>query len=260
MLTTEQIRREWAELRCNTAGCFAIPLGDQGARILVHPDNVVVWRWFDQAVRRHRYRVRAADTGSYNCRSITGGTRPSLHAFPGVAVDVNWRSNPYGTRLVTDLPPALIAEVRGLRTRTGHRVLRWGGDFTSVKDAMHFEIVCTRAQLRSGLSIPAVTPAPPASTPALALQEDDMPVMKWSVDKRCAWLVTFGGGFPGRRILVHGWKAVEWICREITGQKFTSPEQFRRDYGVLEVELQGVTDPVTSGNAVERIKTVWGGR
>lgn len=67
--------------------------------------------------------------GGYNPRSTING-QPSWHA-KGAAIDINPATNPYGSTLITDMPPEIsqIAKSFGLG---------WGGDWQSVKDAMHF--------------------------------------------------------------------------------------------------------------------------
>jgi hypothetical protein len=75
------------------------------------------------------YKIRSL--GGYNDRDVTGkpGVK-SIHAHGG-ALDINPATNPYGPTLITDLPPQIgkIAKSLGLG---------WGGDWSSVKDAMHF--------------------------------------------------------------------------------------------------------------------------
>lgn len=101
-------------------------------------------------LRKWNYRTRRADTGAYNCRKITGGSGYSLHAY-GIAADINWQSNPYGPRLITDMPMGMIREIESLRTRSGQAVFRWGGRYAGNKDAMHFEVFVTPAQLATGI-------------------------------------------------------------------------------------------------------------
>jgi hypothetical protein len=48
----------------------------------------------------------------------------------------------------------MVEEIKGLRTGNGKQVFRWGGDYTSVKDAMHFEIVVSPADLATGVVQP----------------------------------------------------------------------------------------------------------
>ena len=102
------------------------------------------------------YRTRRADTGAYNCRPITGGTNYSLHAY-GIAVDLNWSTNPYGRTLVTDMAIGMIEAIEGIRTAGGVQVWRWGGRYSNNKDAMHFEVVASPAELARGIQSQTTT-------------------------------------------------------------------------------------------------------
>jgi len=148
-LSTSQLRNAWAPA-CKPKG-----------RVLID-----AFAALDAVLKRHGYAPRRGDTGAYNCRKITGGSGYSLHAYgPGdrftfwngvaistaLAVDINWQSNPYGKRLVTDMPAGMVAEIKAIRTGNGKQVWRWGGDYSGNKDAMHFEIVCTPADLATGV-------------------------------------------------------------------------------------------------------------
>jgi hypothetical protein len=119
------------------------------------------WRALDQVMATARYDLRAQDTGAYNCRPITGGTAYSLHAF-GIAADFNWSSNPYRKdgRLVTDMPAAMVASIKAIRTSGGVAVFRWGGDFRNAKDPMHFEVVASPTELAAGIDWSTVAGAP----------------------------------------------------------------------------------------------------
>lgn len=76
------------------------------------------------------YRVRRDDTGAYNCRKTTSGRSWSKHSW-GCAVDINWSTNPYSHALHTDMPRWFVQ----LWLDEGWG---WGGNWSSVKDAMHF--------------------------------------------------------------------------------------------------------------------------
>ena len=102
------------------------------------------------------YRTRRADTGAYNCRPITGGTNYSLHSY-GTAIDINWQTNPYGRTLVTDMPIGMIEAIEGIRTASGVQVWRWGGRYSNNKDAMHFEVVASPAELARGIQSQTTT-------------------------------------------------------------------------------------------------------
>lgn len=146
MTASTSTLREWWSPACNGDGMVTIPAGDQGARVTVGADVVAIFRAVFDIFARYRYAIRRADTGAYVCRPITGGTGYSLHAY-GIAVDINWTSNPYGPNLVTDMPAGAIREIEALNV-DGEQVVRWGGRYSSNKDAMHFEVVVTPATAR----------------------------------------------------------------------------------------------------------------
>ena len=75
------------------------------------------------------YEIRSL--GGYNDRDVRGkpGVK-SIHAHGG-AIDINPGTNPMGQSLITDMPPGIGQLANSLG-------LGWGGDWKSVKDAMHF--------------------------------------------------------------------------------------------------------------------------
>lgn len=94
--------------------------------------------------------MAAGNTSAFNCRTITGGTAWSHHAF-GRAVDINPIQNPYVNARVV-LPPAGVDHVdrsqyHPAMIRPGDVVTdafaeagwRWGGEFTRIADFQHFE-------------------------------------------------------------------------------------------------------------------------
>lgn len=78
------------------------------------------------------YVVRRVDT--FACRKKTSGRGQSAHSWP-VAVDVNPEQNPFSSdgRLRTDMPPEFVAAWKA-------EGFGWGGEWRSVKDAMHFSL------------------------------------------------------------------------------------------------------------------------
>lgn len=84
---------------------------------------------------------RHPDGGAWNMRrNVNNPDCWSLHAF-GIAIDINPDKNPncqLGTRCFdvpqTDIPPEIIDAFLD-------NGFRWGGNFRSVKDYMHFEVV-----------------------------------------------------------------------------------------------------------------------
>jgi hypothetical protein len=157
--STSQLRVVWAPA-CE--GPFAKVTLYGGGVVVVDPLVVPAVKALDACLRHHGYEATAPDVGAYNCRPITGGTAYSLHAY-GIALDINWQANPYGKRLVTDMPEEMRSNIKAIRTVGGHQVWRWGGDYAGNKDAMHFEVVASPTELASGIdpsTVPFGTPAP----------------------------------------------------------------------------------------------------
>lgn len=90
-------------------------------------------------VLRRGYPIRDLDTGGYNCRAITGTTIPSNHSW-GLAVDINWNSNPMGSH-TTNIPRWMVELMWLYR-------FYWGGWFAT-PDPMHFEYIGTPTQAAS---------------------------------------------------------------------------------------------------------------
>ena len=73
------------------------------------------------------------DIGSFNCRRTVSGRSWSIHSW-AIAVDINPRQNPYSSRgLITNMPRAFINAFK-------NEGFGWGGDWRSVKDAMHYSL------------------------------------------------------------------------------------------------------------------------
>lgn len=124
------------------------------------------YRALDAVFKKWNYAPVSGMTGSFNCRQITGGSNYSLHAYKdgdtytfwngtavtmAAAVDVNWNKNPYGSRLITDMPRGMVDEICSLRTANDKQLWGWGGYYLGNKDAMHFELHCTAADIRTGI-------------------------------------------------------------------------------------------------------------
>lgn len=163
MRTTAEIRRLWDP-----------PCEFEKRNLTLHSGatlnglNVAVVEAFqalDGVMRTFAYVPRANspsawETGAYNCRRITGGTGFSLHAY-GIAADINARTNPYGRALITDMPSAMVSAIRAIKTDDGVQVFRWGGDYSTNRDAMHYEIVASPKELSAGLDWSTVVAEPP---------------------------------------------------------------------------------------------------
>lgn len=147
-LSTSQLRDVW-DPPCNSGSFITIGLHGDG-RVTVDPRTQEAVTRLNDILVSWDYRTRSSDTGAYNCRQITGGSGYSLHAY-GIALDINWQSNPYGPNLITDMPRGMCDEITALRTNNGCRVWEWGGNWSGNKDAMHYEIDCSPADLATGI-------------------------------------------------------------------------------------------------------------
>ena len=128
------------------------------AVVAVDPRIVEATLALNDVLARWDYRTRRADTGAYNCRKITGGKGYSLHAY-GIALDINWNTNPYGTTK-TDMPRGMVDEIEAIRTTAGLPVWEWGGDWRT-PDTMHYEIAASPAELAA--EIARTDPAKPGA-------------------------------------------------------------------------------------------------
>lgn len=189
MRSTSELRSLWSP-PCS-APLTTLTL-HSGARISVANAAAEAFRAIDAVMQANKYAPRPGDTGAFCCRKITGGSGYSLHAY-GVAADYNWNSNPFRAdgQLVTDMPKRMVDAIVGIRTKGGQAVFRWGGAFTSVKDAMHFEVVASKSELQRGIEWSTVrmtkpNPKKPNTWPVLQLN-DAGPTVK-ALQKRLAKL------------------------------------------------------------------------
>ncbi|XSG81724.1 MAG: M15 family metallopeptidase [Methyloligella sp. ZOD6] len=190
MATTSQLRRWWRKYECKRDRMVRIAFCEDS--VLVASEAKDAFAALAAVLDRHGYTVRPGDTDSYNCRAISGGSGKSLHSF-GIALDINWNTNPYrdhpGQRNVrysdkatqeeraadvragladTDMTRALIADILAIKTVDGGHVFQWGGDWTTLKDTMHFQIDLPPDRLSAGIDTSSVTgsgPARPAPSP-----------------------------------------------------------------------------------------------
>lgn len=165
--TTSQLRNLWAP-RCK-GPWVRISLHGAG-KVTVLPAIKDAVLALNQVLKAWDYRTRAHDTGAYNCRKSANGNW-SLHAY-GIAIDLNWSTNPYGKKLITDMPRGMVNDILAIRTNNGKRVWGWGGNWRGNKDAMHYEIICSPRDIATGINPrtvrggSALPPAAPAPKPA----------------------------------------------------------------------------------------------
>jgi hypothetical protein len=124
------------------------------------------------------YKTIYAQTGAMACRKKVSGNGWSNHSY-GVAIDLNWQLNPYGGSR-HHIPSNLAAAICRIRTNNGKQVWNWGGYWRGTKDWMHFDIVCTPADLATGINYRTVTgkpignvPVPPKAPVQKPIQEDE---------------------------------------------------------------------------------------
>jgi hypothetical protein len=121
------------ELRPCAVALLRVPLGNDGAAVVVEKRLAASVRRIDAAYkadpRCKAYPIRKGDTGAYNCRKTTSGSSWSKHSY-GAAIDVNWSTNGYNASR-HDMPAWLVALFRA-------EGWGWGGNWSRVKDWMHF--------------------------------------------------------------------------------------------------------------------------
>jgi len=244
-LSTSALRSAWAPA-CTPKG----------------PVFLDAYKALDAVFEAHGYRPSAPDCGAYNCRKITGGTGYSLHSYgPGdpftfwtglristaLAVDINWWDNPYGRRLVTDMPRAMVDAVLRIRTRNGQQVWRWGGDYRTNKDAMHFEIVCGPRDLGTGIDPTTVPGAKPAKPTKPAWSPPPFPgtIRPGSSPERVAqWRVVLGAlRYKGFKVGVYPWSMTLGAATR----------RFQRRHGLTP---DGIVGPKTWAKAVARLAQI----
>lgn len=89
-------------------------------------------RWFDQNIEP----LTKKDTGGYNPRFIEGSKTLSNHAS-GTAEDLRWNKHPRGKK--NTFTAGQQDKIRK-QLKFYEGVIRWGGDYKSIVDDMHFEI------------------------------------------------------------------------------------------------------------------------
>jgi len=145
------------------------------ATIKVARPTVDAWHALETVMVFHNYTIRPENTFGFNARNIADSTTRSLHAF-GIAIDVNANTNPvrktpegrhvwFSSKASqaerahdvlinaadTDMTPAMIDDVRAIKTVEQKPVFGWGGDWNTKKDSMHFHIDVSPQELARGL-------------------------------------------------------------------------------------------------------------
>jgi hypothetical protein len=109
-------------------------------------DVAVIFRWLAKEYDRRVEPLHPGWCWGWYVKAIEGTSVVSNHAS-ATAVDFNAPSNPMGTATRKVLTEDQIAQCHRLEDESDN-VLRWGGDYVSRPDSMHWEIVGSRAAVR----------------------------------------------------------------------------------------------------------------
>jgi len=186
-LTEAQLQSSWAPA-CRGPWITMTLYG--GGRVTIRPAAVDMFVAFNKVLIKHRYPARRKDTGAYNCRNKTGSKSQKSRHAEGGTIDLNWSTNPFSRKLITDMPKAMRDDIKAIRTMNGKPCFTWGGDWSGNKDAMHYQPGCRLSDLAHGIDQRTVpggapmrpaptsepTPKPPAPKPK-PQEEDDMVVI-----------------------------------------------------------------------------------
>jgi len=148
--------------------------------ITVARPTVSAWNALETILAAHEYSISGEDTHGFHSGGTDAAATRSLHAF-GIAIDLNPATNPakktpdrravwFSTKPTqaeraqdvalnaadTDMTPAMIADVRAVKTRQGKPVFGWGGDWEARKSPMHFYIDVSPEELAAGIDTSTV--------------------------------------------------------------------------------------------------------
>jgi hypothetical protein len=147
---------------CQVGSIVTLTRSD-GLRQPIRREIAALVAWLIDETERRGYDVRPDWTWGYACRAIRGSNTASNHSW-GLAIDINAPTNPMlygkpGWQALhdagrTDMP----AWMPPLWNQYG---FRWGGDYASRQDAMHYEFMGTPADAA-------------AETAKITQPEDDM--------------------------------------------------------------------------------------
>jgi hypothetical protein len=121
--------------------------------VMIHREIAPIVAWLMAETEARGYRLRRGECWGYANRAIKGTRTASNHSW-GLAVDLNAPANPWGDKLITDMPPWMPPLWRAWG-------FSWGGAYRGRKDAMHYEFLGSPdtarelvARLRNNQAIP----------------------------------------------------------------------------------------------------------
>ncbi len=141
----------WKSALGNTSDTTIINFNGKG-RAKINKNVLSAFTLLNFCLQEDNYITHRNTTGGYNYRKIANSNKYSCHAY-GLAVDINWDLNPVtrdGTTK-TNFKKETIDKILNITTNDGLPVFRWGGNYNSYKDPMHFEIFVTPTELAKGL-------------------------------------------------------------------------------------------------------------
>lgn len=124
---------------CNRSKIKTLTRPD-GLRLPVREEILPIVAYLMNETERRGYDIRPDWTWGFACRPIRGTQTASNHSW-GLAVDINAPTNPMGSRLVTDMPG-------WMPDLWNAYMFRWGGDYRTRPDAMHYEFMGTPADAK----------------------------------------------------------------------------------------------------------------
>lgn len=144
-------------------------------------DVAYVFRWLAARYDRRVEKIVKGWCWGWFVKVIEGSSTISNHSS-GTAVDINAPANPMGQGTTKrSMTPAQIAECHKLEDESDD-VLRWGGDYVSRNDPMHWEIVGSRAAVRQFVAKQkGANPAPVRKVEWVRISVN-MPVLKQGDD------------------------------------------------------------------------------
>lgn len=143
-------------------------------------DVAYIARWHVAQYDRRVERLKAGQCWGWFVKVIEGSKTISNHAS-GTAWDLNAPDNPMGTGTTKkSMTSAQIAECHELENESDN-VLRWGGDYVSRQDPMHWEIVGSRAAVRQFAAKLRADAVPPRKVEWMQLTVN-IPVLKQGDD------------------------------------------------------------------------------
>ena len=141
----------WKHALGNTEDLVIINFNGTG-RAQINKEVLPAFTLLNMCLVEDDYITQRKTTGGFNYRKIANSDRYSCHAY-GLAVDINWQLNPV-TRdgsIKTNFSESTINKILNIKTQEGLPIFRWGGNYNSYKDPMHFEVYVTPEELNKGI-------------------------------------------------------------------------------------------------------------